>query len=204
MSFGENVSAILDNPATYPAFDTENMGDKISELPTQLRYAWEISQEASLPTEYRRIRHIVVTGMGASALAADLLAGLMASAGRVPVEVVRGYDLPAHVWGEDILVVGCSQSGETEETISTFDQARERGAQLLAITAGGRLAAKAASPDIYPSQATVWRFAYPSQSLIGARLSVTTLSRRADRGYGSRRLVGETAGRAITRGSHRG
>jgi glucose/mannose-6-phosphate isomerase len=164
MSFEENASTALDNPETYRTFDPGAMGDKISELPTQLRYAWEISQEAALPKEYRRIRHIVVTGMGASALAADLLATLMASAGRVPLDVIRGYDLPAHVWGEDILVVGCSQSGDTEEVLSTFDQARERGAQLLAITAGGSLAALAESKDIYPSQATVWRFAYPSQS----------------------------------------
>ncbi len=164
MSSERNASTVLDNPETYRTFDPGDMGDKISELPTQLRYAWEISQEASLPKEYRRIRHIVVTGMGASALAADLLATLMESAGRVPVEVIRGYDLPAHVWGEDILVIGCSQSGDTEEVLATFDQARERGAQLLAVTAGGRLAALAESTDIYPSQATVWRFAYPSQS----------------------------------------
>jgi glucose/mannose-6-phosphate isomerase len=164
MSYEENALTILDDPGTYTTFDPEKMGEKISELPTQLRYAWEISQEASLPREYRHIRHVVVAGMGASALAADLLASLMANAGRVPVEVIRGYDLPAHIWGENILVIGCSQSGDTEEALSAFEQARERGAQLLAITAGGKLAALAESTDIYPSQATIWRFAYPSQS----------------------------------------
>ncbi len=153
------MSFDLDHVDSYTTVDPEGMVDRIQELPIQMYYAWEIAREAPLPKEYKRVRHVILTGMGAAAIGAELLAGLMAGAGKIPVEVVRGYELPAHVWGEDVLVVGCSKSGETEETLAVFNQARERGARLLAITAGGALAAVARE-----LKAPTWRFVYHAQS----------------------------------------
>jgi glucose/mannose-6-phosphate isomerase len=57
-----------------------------------------------------------------------------------PILVNRTYTLPAWV-GRHTLVLACSYSGNTEETLSAAQQARRQGALLLAIASGGRLAA---------------------------------------------------------------
>jgi glucose/mannose-6-phosphate isomerase len=53
--------------------------------------------------------------------------------------VHRDYGLPAYV-GRDSLVIISSYSGNTEETLSSFDEARKRGANVIALTTGGKLA----------------------------------------------------------------
>ncbi len=151
------MGAKLDDLAFYPAFDPDGMLGTIRDLPQQVRNAWKIAQAAPLPDTYRDVRRVVITGMGGSAIGADLLIGLLAHGGRVPVELVRGYELPTSVAGADTLVVASSYSGNTEETLSAFAEAQERGTRLLAITGGGKLAAMAEAAG-----APVWRFSYKS------------------------------------------
>ena len=55
------------------------------------------------------------------------------------MSVHRDYGLPAFV-GPDSLVIASSYSGNTEETLSAFEAARVRGAKVLALTTGGKLA----------------------------------------------------------------
>ena len=90
---------------------------------------------------------IVVCAMGASGIGASLAGELLADQLTVPFSMVRDYDLPAAV-GPNTLVVAVSHSGETEETLSAYRQARERGARLLAITTGGELAKRAAADGV--------------------------------------------------------
>jgi glucose/mannose-6-phosphate isomerase len=45
--------------------------------------------------------------------------------------------------GRDSLVIVSSFSGNTEETLSGFDEAKKRGAKILAITTGGKIAEQA-------------------------------------------------------------
>jgi glucose/mannose-6-phosphate isomerase len=56
--------------------------------------------------------------------------------------VNRSDVVPAFV-GPETLVCAVSYSGNTAETLSAFEDARARGAKLLAVTSGGRLAALA-------------------------------------------------------------
>jgi glucose/mannose-6-phosphate isomerase len=56
---------------------------------------------------------------------------------------VRDYTLPAFAEGHATLVIASSYSGDTEETLSAFQEARARNCQLLAIAVGGRLEAMA-------------------------------------------------------------
>ena len=57
--------------------------------------------------------------MGGSAIGGDLVAGIWSDRLRVPLSVVRGYDLPAWV-SPRTLVIASSNSGNTEETISAL------------------------------------------------------------------------------------
>jgi glucose/mannose-6-phosphate isomerase len=72
--------------------------------------------------------------------------------------VWRNYDLPAHVRGPETLVVASSHSGDTEETLSGFEAALERGARLLAISTGGELLRRAQAASV-PG----WRFEHRGQ-----------------------------------------
>ncbi len=154
----------------YAEFDPQQMSERIRELPAQLRDAWDIAQHAPLPDAYREIRHLVVVGMGGSAIGGDLLGGLMDRAGSVPVTVVRGYDLPPYIVGDATLVVGSSYSGSTEETLSCFEQAHDQGARLLAMTGGGPIAEIAEQAG-----APVWRFSYDAQPRAALGYSFTLL-----------------------------
>lgn len=95
----------------------------------------------------REITSIVVTGMGGSALAALVAKALLQTQLSIPFEVTREYDLPNYV-GEHTLVIASSYSGNTEETISSLEQARARGAQIGIIAAGGKLLEIANSQNI--------------------------------------------------------
>lgn len=86
----------------------------------------------------RAITKVVVAGMGGSALAALLVKTWLKNEMTIPFEVVRGYDLPQYV-DYNTLVIASSYSGNTEETLSCLDQARQKNAQIATIASGGLL-----------------------------------------------------------------
>jgi glucose/mannose-6-phosphate isomerase len=135
----------LDAENTYREIDNEGMLNHVLNLPQTCADAWELGQRyypqlGLLRAGYEKAKQIVVVGMGGSAIGGDLLAGLVGHECSCPIWVHRGYDLPAFAAGPQTLVIGSSHSGNTEETLSAFSQARDRGALLLALTTGGELA----------------------------------------------------------------
>lgn len=88
--------------------------------------------------DQRPIANVVITGMGGSTLAALLLKTLKRGETTVPIEVVRGYSLPAYV-NEQTLVIASSYSGNTEETLSGLAEAARLGAQVGILASGGKL-----------------------------------------------------------------
>lgn len=95
----------------------------------------------------RAIEKVVVAGMGGSALAALLVKDWLGSELSIPFEIVRGYSLPAYV-DSKTLVIASSYSGNTEETITSLQQARDQFAQVGIIASGGRLLEIAADQSI--------------------------------------------------------
>ena len=83
------------------------------------------------------IANVVLAGMGGSALPGVLLGSWPGLS--VPFEGVRDYTLPAYVDSRTLVILS-SYSGNTEETLSALAQAEERGAQIVAVAAGGKLA----------------------------------------------------------------
>jgi glucose/mannose-6-phosphate isomerase len=147
----------LDTPQTFPALDPQNMLAEIESLPDQLLAAWKLGESLPLP-RFEGIRHILIAGMGGSAIGADLLAAYAAPSCALPVFVHRGYALPAFARGKETLVILSSHSGNTEETLSAFDAARARGCQILAVTTGGTLAEKSEE-----AQTPIWQFSHQGQ-----------------------------------------
>ena len=147
----------LDDFKYFPEIDRSNMLAEIDNLPAQLQKAWELGQQFPMP-EVAGVQHVIIAGMGGSAIGADLLAAYAAPLASVPITVWRDYDLPAWAQGDHVLLVASSHSGNTEETLSAFAAARERGCRVLAVTTGGKLAAQAAEAGY-----TVWQFVHPGQ-----------------------------------------
>jgi glucose/mannose-6-phosphate isomerase len=129
---------ILDDLEALRRLDRADMLGAAAALPVQVRDAWAISRSLTLPETHRAVHAVAVLGMGGSAIGGDLVRGIWGDRLRVPVEVVRGYDLPAWI-GPTTLVVASSHSGTTEETIRTFEQAAARRAATAVISTGGTL-----------------------------------------------------------------
>ena len=128
----------LDDPRQYERLDPTRMRDLIAALPTQAREAWAAGQAWELPAAFHTPRRVVVVGVGGSAIGADLLATLAERTTAMPVHVQRGYASP--VTDAGTLVVACSFSGETEETLVAFEGTLDQPGMRLALTTGGRLA----------------------------------------------------------------
>ncbi|MDA1196925.1 MAG: bifunctional phosphoglucose/phosphomannose isomerase [Nanoarchaeota archaeon] len=117
--------------------DASNMHTVIKGFPEQCKRALGLAKGIIVSSE---ITSIVICGMGGSGISGDLLKMYMAKS-KIPVFTVRDYVVPEFV-DQYTLVVAISYSGNTEETLSAFADAKERGATLVAITSGGQLAGK--------------------------------------------------------------
>ena len=133
----------LNDTAAIHAADPQHMHQHILNLPQQLIDGWNAADKVELPRSLSTIDRVVITGMGGSAMGGSLLAALMSPESKLPVFVSRDYDLPAFASDAHTLVIASSYSGNTEETLSAFDQARSRGCQLIVMTGGGMLAGRA-------------------------------------------------------------
>jgi glucose/mannose-6-phosphate isomerase len=128
----------LDDLQVYRKFDPSGMLTHIHNFPQLCRQARQIAAGIDLPAGYRKVKKVLILGMGGSAIGGDLVASLATAESEVSVQVCREYVLPRFV-DENTLVIASSYSGLTEETLSAFEQAIETPALKLAITTGGRL-----------------------------------------------------------------
>ena len=147
----------LNDTNLFARLDPQHMLAEIEGLPQQLSQAWQLGQTQPLP-DWENIHQVLITGMGGSAIGADLLAAYAAPLGTVPIIVLRNYDLPGWARGPETLVVASSHSGNTEETMATFSKALESGSRLLAVTRGGKLGEAAEKAGV-----PLWTFAHEGQ-----------------------------------------
>jgi glucose/mannose-6-phosphate isomerase len=90
---------------------------------------------------------VAVCGMGGSAIGADLAAAVLGDRATRPLRTIRDYALEPWA-GADSLVLCCSYSGDTEETLACFEAAGIVGAPRIAVTTGGRLAEAARAEGV--------------------------------------------------------
>lgn len=119
----------------------EQMMEYLSNLPEQ--FASSLNLDLAFASRLKRdYRQVVVSGLGGSAIGGDILRTYAARKAKIPVVVVRDYDIPAFV-NQDTLFLAVSYSGNTEETLSAYGQARQKGAAIICITNGGKLKQRA-------------------------------------------------------------
>ena len=119
------------------------MEDSILQFNKQFEFEPEIQNVEHLGD----FDHVILCGMGGSHLAADLIKTIKPGVG---IYVHKDYDLPPYE--DDFLkrglLVACSYSGNTEETLSFFDKAYSNNYQVAVITTGGELLENAKSNNV--------------------------------------------------------
>jgi glucose/mannose-6-phosphate isomerase len=174
----------LDDPALLEAADPGGMLRQVASSAAQVRTAVAVMEETDLGPVLAdgRPRAIVVTGMGGSGVAGEVLTAVAGQGCPVQIAVVHDYRLPGWVGAAD-LVAAVSCSGNTEETLSAAAEAVRRGCRLVAV--GGResrlaaLAEQARAPFIPVRSAgqprsTLWALSVPLL-LMAAQLGVVDL-----------------------------
>ncbi len=130
---------ILDDLEKIREIDREGILEAEEGFYEQLLDAREIASRAN-PEELKGESYsgVVILGMGGSGFAGDIIKALIKDDIDIPVEVVKGYNLPSYI-KKGWLVISISYSGNTEETISATGQALERGCEVIIICSGGEL-----------------------------------------------------------------
>lgn len=137
----------LDDPTTFTGLDP---ADALADVEGSAEQWADARRRADVTLDLEGVDHVVVVGMGGSGIAGDVVAAVAAAepptspAARLPILVHKSYGVPPHV-GPRTLVVACSYSGGTEETLSGVDEALKAGARLFAVTQGGALGERAES-----------------------------------------------------------
>ena len=116
----------------------------IAELPNQLAASASLAGLAEVAPPAEPPGRVVLCGMGGSAIAADLVRPCLEG---VQLVAWRDYGLPAWA-GPGDLVLTSSYSGNTEETLSAWQEAGRRGCDRVALTSGGELAGRAAAEGV--------------------------------------------------------
>ena len=118
--------------------DPQGLLNVISDSPAQLEHVYEIGD---VPTS-EQIDNVVISGMGGSALAAEVFRVWPSI--KVPVVISRDYTLPSFA-DDRTLVIASSFSGNTEETLAALDEAIARNAKIVVAANGGKLKERAAA-----------------------------------------------------------
>ena len=175
----------LDDLALLEAADPGGMLRQVASAAAQVRTAVRVTAETDLGpvVSAGRPRAIVVTGMGGSGVAGDVLSAVCGPGCASQVVALHDYQLPGWVGAAD-LVIAVSCSGATEETLAAAGEAVRRGCPLVGV--GGAdsplamLAEQARAPfvpvkPVGMPRATLWGLSIPLL-VIAERLGVADVS----------------------------
>lgn len=137
----------------------------IDDFPRDIREAIELG--SSFDTTFKKIKKVCIGGMGGSSIGGELLQTLSNRYSNIPFFVVRDYNLPKFVDDKTLFIVA-SYSGNTEETLSLFEQAKGK-TNILCISSNGILEDLAKKENIplisipkgYPPRAAIAFLFFP-------------------------------------------
>jgi glucose/mannose-6-phosphate isomerase len=114
------------------------MEKMIERFPAQLEEALEIAGKVNLARHSAPLRSVFISGLGGSGIGGTFVSEFVRSECKLPVVVSKGYHAPRWV-NKHTLAICSSYSGNTEETLSTFEQLLGTGAKIVCIASGGKL-----------------------------------------------------------------
>ncbi len=108
----------------------------------QLSYVLASYKPHGLKAE--QFSNVFIGGLGGSGIGGKLAKTYFLDRFPVPVEVISDYHLPGFVNKNTLVILG-SYSGNTEETLTMYEEAVNKGCTILVISAGGELSQRALS-----------------------------------------------------------
>lgn len=123
--------------------DLSNFREMLLHTPEQFKAGFELAKDIRVPGEFKSIE---ISGMGGSALPGNLfriyLHSLFQKNGSndqpLPIYQNRSYTLPPEAF-DGCLNFICSYSGNTEETIASFEEALKHNLPCIGLSSGGKI-----------------------------------------------------------------
>lgn len=107
-------------------------------FPDQIPETRKMMKNIAVEFKLSAFRNLVFAGMGGSAISGELFAAFAVEQLPIPMQVLRGYNIPGYV-NDGTLFIAVSYSGNTEETLTATQQSAEKGAKIVGISSGGEL-----------------------------------------------------------------
>lgn len=114
------------------------MRTRIEDFTKHITEALKISETTTLTPYNGAIDNVLICGLGGSGIGGTIIAQIAAQDAKCPITINKDYKIPAFV-NENTLVVCCSYSGNTEESLEMLTQAQGKNAVVACITSGGKL-----------------------------------------------------------------
>ena len=137
----------LDDLSAVASADPERMLTHVAALGKQLVHGFDASRLTHAFPSADDVSSVLVCGMGGSGVAGDILSCLFSARLPMPLMVRKGYGIPEFC-GKDTLVLAVSFSGDTEETLTAYEQALRKGCRVVTITGGGELAKRSLAEEV--------------------------------------------------------
>ncbi len=131
----------LDHPRIVKGVDRGGILPRISYIyPQMVRMNRKMEKFVANGGRIPRAKRILAFGLGGSAIGAIFAREVIQNQGySVPLDVHTSYPEDSHGIDSDTLVVICSYSGNTEETLHALDCAQRRTKKILMISLDGKL-----------------------------------------------------------------
>jgi glucose/mannose-6-phosphate isomerase len=110
-----------------------------------LKEAVQIALSAKI--EKREVDSVLISGLGGSGIGGSMAFDLFSQECKVPIAVNKDYFIPAFVNSKTLVIIS-SYSGNTEETVSAYHQAKKKGACIVVVSSGGQILADAVQSQI--------------------------------------------------------
>lgn len=111
------------------------MYDAIYSLPDHIQKALSLPLKNFVPSSFKGIHNIVFLGMGGSGIVGNIIKDLIDT---IPIFLSKGYTPPSFL-DRNTLAICVSYSGNTKETLSSYQTALEKNCHILGVTSGGKL-----------------------------------------------------------------
>ena len=156
--------------------DFNDMQSQIASLYDQMQDSVQIvndfkKKNSSYNNIINNYNKIVIIGMGGSAIGADFARTIIEDKLSIPIFVIRDYIIPNWV-DKKTFVIASSYSGNTEETLTAYNECLKRGCHSIVISTGGELSRCANSSGVGVIKLPA---GYQPRAAIGYSLSVLLL-----------------------------
>ena len=108
----------------------------LNQFDEQLNYVIENYQSHRF--KINNYDNIILCGLGGSGIGAVIAKNWFFDQCPKPIECIRDYHLPKYASDKTLIVLN-SYSGNTEETLSMFEEAKQKNCTIIIMTSGGKL-----------------------------------------------------------------